>query len=34
MKKILSLLLCGVMILGLVGYGSSTTPKQDEHHFI
>lgn len=30
MKKIISVLLCGIMILGLVGCGSSTTPKQDD----
>jgi hypothetical protein len=27
MKKIASILLCGIMILGLVGCGGSTTPK-------
>lgn len=30
MKKIISILLCGIMILGLVGCGSSAKPKQDD----
>ena len=30
MKKIISILLCAIMILGLVGCGSSAKPKQDD----